>query len=277
MKSGQASQTAVMVCLARAIADRAGISPRFRDPTAAALLPESARAELERFQWGAPRSMSERILHGRATMMVARTVAIDDAVRERRFGQVVILGAGLDGRAWRMPELRDAVVFEVDHADSQREKRARVDGLSKAAKEIRFVGVDFTRDDLGAALESAGHDPREATMWIWEGVVMYLTRAEAEATLRVIQSRSAPGSRLAVAYHAPARRLFLVGLFLRRVGEPLKAAYSEAQLRAAPRDVRLRSEARSIDPERLAQEVAPAATQLAAPIKHHRVAIADRA
>jgi O-methyltransferase involved in polyketide biosynthesis len=38
-------------------------------------------------------------------MMVARTVAIDGAIRTAVSSQVVILGAGLDGRAWRMPEL----------------------------------------------------------------------------------------------------------------------------------------------------------------------------
>jgi Leucine carboxyl methyltransferase len=52
-------------------------------------------------------------------------VAIDDAIRTAASPQVVILGAGLDGRAWRVSELADAIVFEVDHPDSQRMKRER--------------------------------------------------------------------------------------------------------------------------------------------------------
>ena len=79
-------------------------------------------------------------------MMVARTVAIDEAVRDAASPQVVILGAGLDGRAWRMSELADVTVFEVDHPDSQREKRARAAPLKQAARDVRFVPVDFTRD-----------------------------------------------------------------------------------------------------------------------------------
>ena len=57
--------------------------------------------------------------------MTVRSLAIDDAIAAAKNPQLVIQGAGLDGRAFRMPELRDKVVFEVDHPDSQRDKRAR--------------------------------------------------------------------------------------------------------------------------------------------------------
>ena len=115
-------------------------------------------------------------------MMVSRTVAIDEAVRAAASPQVVILGAGLDGRAWRMQELRDVTVFEVDHPDSQRVKRARVSALQQVARDVRFVPVDFTRDRLDDALAAAGHDATRPTTWIWEGVVMYLELADIEAT-----------------------------------------------------------------------------------------------
>ena len=180
----------------------------FADPTALALLPDDARRRVERFRAGVPRGLRARFayefLDRRSKMMVARTVAIDDAVRAAAAPQVVILGAGLDGRAWRMPELRDAVVFEVDHPDSQREKRARVAALQPVARDIRFVPVDFTRDRLDDALAAAGHDATRPTTWIWEGVVMYLELADIEATLSVIARRSAPRSRLIVLYLRPA-------------------------------------------------------------------------
>lgn len=99
------------------------------------------------------------------SLMIARTVAIDDAIRASAAPQVVILGAGLDGRAWRMSELSDATVFEVDHPDSQREKRARAAQLAPIAREIRFVPVDFARDDLEAALAAGGHDPMQRLSW----------------------------------------------------------------------------------------------------------------
>ena len=165
-------------------------------------------------------------------MMVARTVVIDDTVRETKAPQLVILGAGLDGRAWRMAELRDAIVYEVDHPDSQRVKRARAAPLQLLARELRFVPVDFTRDRLADALAAAGHDPALPTTWIWEGVVMYLERADIAATLGVIGERSAPGSRLVVSYHSPAFALWIGALLVRRLGEPFRSSFSPAEFRA---------------------------------------------
>jgi len=236
MKPGRASQTAVYVCAARALAHGTTSVARFSDPTALPLLPEAARARVERIRAeGAPKSLRQKFarapLDTRSKMMVVRTVTIDDAVRAAGAPQIVILGAGLDGRAWRMEELRDVSVFEVDHPDSQREKRARVGRLERAAREVHFVPVDFARDSLDAALAAAGHDPSRPTTWIWEGVVMYLTQSAIEATLGVIQKRSAPNSRVIVVYHSPAPILRVVGLVLRVVGEPLRSVFSAEQMR----------------------------------------------
>jgi methyltransferase (TIGR00027 family) len=236
MKPGRASRTAEIVCIARAVAHGTTSVARYSDPTALALLPEEGRAIVAAVRAEPPpkgvRARAQRAHHRRrASMMVARTVAIDDAIREAAHPQVVILGAGLDGRAWRMSELRDVVVFEVDHPDSQRDKRARVGALSQAARDVRFVAVDFERDSLDAALARAGHDASVATTWVWEGVVMYLTPEDVEATLSVIARRSAPGSRLVVAYHSPALISTLVGIFLRWLGEPLRSAFTEPDMR----------------------------------------------
>jgi methyltransferase (TIGR00027 family) len=163
--------------------------------------------------------------------MVARTVAIDADLCDAATPQVVILGAGLDGRAWRMRELVTSLVFEVDHPDSQRQKVERVASLTRAAREVRFVPVDFGRGNLAHALESAGHDTDLPTAWLWEGVVMYLDRHEIETTLRVIEDRSAPGSRLIVAYHQPAWMLFLLAVIVRRLGEPIRTVLTPRQMR----------------------------------------------
>lgn len=238
MRPGQESRTAVMVCAGRALAHGRTEVSRFSDPTALALLPPESRARVERMREGilSTGGLRERLrsLHIEALSrtMVGRTVAVDDAVRSAASPQVVILGAGLDGRAWRMDALREVTVFEVDHPDSQRQKRARAAALEPRAKEIRFVPVDFARDDLDAALETAGHDPTLPTTWIWEGVVMYLTLADIEATLRIVSRRSPTGSRLIVAYHGPALALRVVGAVVRRVGEPLRSAFTADQMRA---------------------------------------------
>ncbi len=118
---GRESRTAEIVCMGRAVAHGWTRVHAFSDPTALSLLPLDDRARVERLRAGTqPSSVRERIerplLALRAKLTVARTVAIDDAVRDAAAPRFVILGAGLDGRAWRMPELRDVTVYEVDHS-----------------------------------------------------------------------------------------------------------------------------------------------------------------
>jgi len=210
---------------------------RFSDPTALALLPENVRKRVERLRSdGGQLTKRERlgrsVVDKQAKMVVARTVVIDDALRAAGTPQLVILGAGLDGRAWRLSELRDVTVFEVDHPDSQRQKRIRVAALTKVARDVRFVPVDFERDRLEDALTAAGHDPSRPTTWLWEGVIMYLSRGDIERTLGVVQARSARGSRMLVLYLSPSllfRAIGLVGYFF---GEVLRSTFSEDQMRA---------------------------------------------
>ena len=200
------------------------------------MLSAEQRAEVERIRQGPrPKEWRARFryehLMRESQLMVARTVAIDTDLRNAATPQVVILGAGLDGRAWRMRELVQSVVFEVDHPDSQQLKRQRVAALTLEAREVRFVPLDFKRDGLAQALEAAGHDPDLPTAWVWEGVVMYLDREDIEATLRVVESRSASGSRLIVAYHQPAWMLLLLAVIVRRLGEPIRTVLRPQQMR----------------------------------------------
>ena len=135
-----------------------------------------------------------------------RTAAIDAAVVravEAGCRQLVILGAGLDGRAWRLNALREVDVYEVDHPDTQAEKRRRVDGLMQAASSVSFVPVDFARDRLAERLARAGHDSAAPTIWIWEGVTPYLPAPAIVASLTDVGSRSAVGSHLAMTYVVP--------------------------------------------------------------------------
>jgi methyltransferase (TIGR00027 family) len=205
----RASRTAVVVCQGRAAAHDRAADRRFADPTAMAMLHDDEQVPVEQVRAGRPPSgFTERaeyeMVRAGAEVMVPRTVAIDEAVRARAAGQVVIVGAGLDGRAWRMPELSTVDVFEVDQPASQEDKRKRVGQLPALAQSLSFVPVDFTRDRLDTALAAAGHQADRATTWIWEGVVPYLSRTDVATTLRAIRDRSAPGSRLIINYQAPS-------------------------------------------------------------------------
>lgn len=237
----------MLVCQGRAVAHGRFAVGRFDDPTAMVLLRDDERRPVEQARSGvAPRPWRDRVefemLRANAEVMVPRTVGIDDAVSDRAAAQVVMLGAGLDGRAWRMADLATVDVFEVDHPAPQRDKRDRLGDLQPLARSLRFVPLDLTTGALDQALASAGHRGSVATTWIWEGVVPYLTAADVEATTRVVSGRSAPGSRLIVNYQAPAlsatvgRRL--AGVLARLAGrgdplanEPQRSSWTPAAMR----------------------------------------------
>jgi methyltransferase (TIGR00027 family) len=258
MKEGQVSRTAIRVAMGRALADRLRLTPRFVDPIALEWLPEPERGRVLSFPSTPPKAFRERWRYGAAltgaNMMAARSVEVDDVVRAAKNDQLVILGAGHDTRAWRMGELSGATVFEVDHPDTQRDKRARIGERASRAKALTFAPVDFTHDSLDEALARAGHDPSRPTTWIWEGVVMYLTRQDIESTLRVIEKRSAPKSRLVIVYIAPALMLLLLAPLVHRMGEPLRSIFRPRGMSAllarhgfrATRDVGVADVARSM-------------------------------
>jgi methyltransferase (TIGR00027 family) len=220
------------VALGRALAD-AGLShvPEFHDPTARVFLSEKGKrslAKTESLARDGKRSMRLEAARVAADMIGLRTRAIDNAVRDAIAAgarQLVILGAGYDGRAWRMSELAGVNVFEVDHPATQTAKRAHAGELPAPNGIVRFVPIDFERDSLDAVLRRAGHDRSSPTCWIWEGVVMYLTRDAMRATLADIARRSAAGSTLIVNYHTAHRRL-IARLLFRVIGEPQISAWT---------------------------------------------------
>jgi methyltransferase (TIGR00027 family) len=183
------------------------------------------------------------LVRATAEVMVPRTVRIDDAIRGRTAGQLVVLGAGLDGRAWRLGELADVDVFEIDHPQSQRDKRERVGERPPTSRSLHYVPVDLARDPLADALATAGHRPDAETTWVWEGVVPYLDKADVTATVSAIAERSAPGSALIVNYQTPSVGAGLGRLAARAMtavarrpslwrGEPRRSAWTPAAMRS---------------------------------------------
>jgi methyltransferase (TIGR00027 family) len=136
-----------------------------------------------------------------------------------------------------MRELAGARLFEIDHPATQAVKRAHLRSLPPAIADVTFVPVNFEQQSVGKALAAVGHDGSRPTCWIWEGVVMYLTPDAMRATLADVGSRSAPDSTLIINYHTSLRR-GLFGLFLRMLGEPVRSAWSPAQMAAELRSRR---------------------------------------
>lgn len=121
--------------------------------------------------------------------------------------QVVIVAAGYDCRAlrFRTPGVR---FFELDHPATQADKRAVLEALEADTDGIAFVAADFTRDDVGVALDAAGHDARLTTLFLVEGLLIYLDVPVIETLLRALRSRASEGSRMAVSMSRPQSPAF---------------------------------------------------------------------
>jgi methyltransferase (TIGR00027 family) len=202
-----ASRTAEYVALYRALeTTETRREPLFRDPFARHLLTGSRgrayrlatisamRAVLERYaDWRAP---------GARTSAIGRTRFIDDVVRgqvARGVRQVVILGAGYDARAHRLEELAKLPVYEVDRADTQAEKRARIAVVPGARKDVSYVAVDFEKQDLATRLADAGWRADRTSLFLWEGVTNYLD-ANAVATVLDMVGLTEKGSAIVFTY-----------------------------------------------------------------------------
>ena len=160
-----------------------------------------------------------------------RTRVIDDwATKALVDGakQVVLLGVGLDSRAYRLPAMGDVAVFEVDHPATLEVKRALVNRHVPLDRRghVRFVAVDLLHDSLAEALRAAGFTTARTAV-IWEGVTSYLDAASVDATISWFSRDTATGSRLiftyldACAIHgADGGNTELAGTFS-SVGEPM--------------------------------------------------------
>jgi methyltransferase (TIGR00027 family) len=135
---------------------------------------------------------------------VVRTRVIDDAILAavgRGLEQLVLLGAGYDSRAYRLPGVRDLQVFEVDHPTTQSVKRRIVqDAFGELPRHVRYVPIDFDREPLEAAMAAAGLAAGRRTFVLWEGVMAYLTPEAVDGTLRWASACAGGGSELMFTY-----------------------------------------------------------------------------
>ena len=168
-----------------------------------------------------------------------RTRYIDDAVTSfvaanaGSSPQVLLLGAGLDARAFRMR--LDATFFEVDFPATLDLKAQLLADAAPTAPRI-VVPVDLAATSFVAPLVDAGYRASRPTIVVWEGVINYLDAATAESVVEQIGRALAAGSQLVADYvemawfkGAPFERSTAgIAARLRDGGEPLRAGLPDA-------------------------------------------------
>jgi len=186
VKAGTASQTA------RSVAAR-----RLRYERAAAPYGDTEADE------ALARDVADGLIpgHGRMHEYIRGRTAFFDRVLvtslDRGITQVVIGGAGYDGRALRYakPGVR---WFEVDHPATQQDKRERIARLGLATPQLSFIPADFTADPVAEPLLAAGLDPARPALFLFEGVAVYLERPVIERVLAEFRAVTPVGSPLAI-------------------------------------------------------------------------------
>ena len=136
--------------------------------------------------------------------LVARCRYIDDylqACLKAGIQQLVILGAGLDSRAYRFDDLKEgAKVFEVDHPATQQAKRDKLKRLfGELPSHVTFIPIDFDEETLQKLFEF-GYNNQLKTLFILEGVVHYLQASAVDQTLEFVRKNSSPGSSIVFDY-----------------------------------------------------------------------------
>ncbi|GAB2563274.1 class I SAM-dependent methyltransferase [Nocardia heshunensis] len=196
METGRASRTALATAYARAYHQLSGEPRVFTDPLAARILgvPPERIGDLDTATLDQPGG-NDPLRRGRRYFLAARARLAEDVVAEAAASgtrQVVILGAGLDTFGYRNPYV-GLQVFEVDHPDTQQWKRELLaDSGIEIPASLTFVPVDFETGTLSAGLADAGFRRDEPAVFVWLGVVMYLTGEAIADTLRFIADQTQP-------------------------------------------------------------------------------------
>ena len=136
---------------------------------------------------------------GATNTVSARLRFIDDYIKtciENGLEQLVILGAGFDCRALRMKELQKGVtVFEVDYPATQEKKQDVLKTiLDDIPDHIIFVPYQLEDKGFGGQLMKKGYDKNKKSLFIMEGLVMYIDPDSVQRLFSFISKNSCPGS-----------------------------------------------------------------------------------
>lgn len=129
-------------------------------------------------------------------LIVARTLYFDRVI-ERAVGQVdqlVVMGAGYDMRAYEKLQRKNLSFFELDQPSVQAHKLATLESSGIASEHVTFVSVDFTNENAMQRLIESGFDTSKKTLFLWEGVTLYLSEADVRKTMRDIHNTATGGS-----------------------------------------------------------------------------------
>lgn len=177
------------------------------DRLAYRLLPVSMRLMVRASRWKplgrALMNAVEKSTPGIRGSVLCRKRYIEDQLLDAMaagLDSVVLLGAGLDTLAYRLPPLVRLPVYEVDLPENIAAKRKALEKLyGTVPAHVRLVPLDFEAQTLETDLQAAGYSAGERSFFVWEGVTQYLTETAVRETMQFL-ARAGVGSRLVFTY-----------------------------------------------------------------------------
>ncbi|WP_417789220.1 class I SAM-dependent methyltransferase [Terasakiella pusilla] len=171
---------------------------------------------------------------------ILRKRAIEHRTREflkAGVKQVVCLGAGFDSLALRLAEeMPDVNFIEIDHPDTQQFK---AQALQESQREnLHYLSIDFTHQNLEDRLkECTGFTPSLPSLYICEGVTMYLTSEEITHMFTAIHNLSGTGTKFLFTALEPQdsprnNTRKILDYYLKLIGEPIKWTMESPELEA---------------------------------------------
>lgn len=257
MDSQNASQTAIVASLIRAIHTRTDALVIHNDPWGDRLISSTAWERL--YEFARLRNPNLPAAPGEATVrsvvtaglrasvpypnIIVRSRFAEDALHRaaaRGINQYVLIGAGLDSYALREGFSNDMLIVEIDHPATQTLKRQLL-ARAKVALPVNahLIPADLAVEDLHSVLKRSPLLQSKPTFFSWLGVTMYLSREANLKTLRAVASTASPGSEIVFEYidesffeHAPVRGSSANDLrqAVSALGEPFLSGFSPSSL-----------------------------------------------
>ncbi len=139
------------------------------------------------------------IFRGVANSIAARVRYFDEFVEKciiEGLEQLVILGAGYDTRAYRLEGIKENVkVFEIDHPSTQRVKIEKLKEIfGSIPVHVEYVPADLENQNFGEKLFKSGYDASKKTLFLMEGLTLYITPETVDDILLFIVGNSDNGS-----------------------------------------------------------------------------------
>jgi methyltransferase (TIGR00027 family) len=216
----------------------------FQDPYAEYFLGEEERvglSDLEKLRAGL--AMYDQMMPGVNGAIVARIRFIDEYLLDcikKGLSQLVIIGAGYDTRAYRFTEVKDNLkVFEVDHPVTQQVKISKIKEIFRSLPEhVIYVPVIFGADHLDQKLIENRYNSDLKTLFIVEGLLMYVPPPAVDGLLSFVVNASGAGSSLIADYFiesviegtCPLKEAQVLRQFVAGEGAPLQFGIQEGKV-----------------------------------------------